>query len=311
MHLSSHLTIILNKENAAVMSRWGMVAGSALLGLSSACGQGPTSGSEPTIAAGFYPLEYVASRVAGDRYTTENLTTPGAEPHDLSLGIKETVTITEAALVVYEDGLQPAVDASVAENAEGETLDVSSVVDLEPLEDGGSEEFDPHFWLDPLRMARAADAIASSLGELDPDHAADFRSNAEDLRADLETLDREYAAGLSSCQRDTVIVNHDAFGYLEKYGLDLVPILGLSPDAEPTAADLRRIRSIVDNTGVTTVFSETLVSKKLSETLAADLDLETGVLDPLEGLSDQTEDEDYLSIMRTNLGALQQANDCR
>ena len=46
----------------------------------------------------------------------------------------------------------------------------------------------------------------------------------------------------------------------------------------------------------------------MSDALAGDLGLETAVLDPIEGLSDETADEDYLSLMRENLAALQKAN---
>jgi zinc transport system substrate-binding protein len=59
------------------------------------------------------------------------------------------------------------------------------------------------------------------------------------------------------------------------------------------------------------VFSETLASPEMAETLADDLGLETAVLDPVEGLSDETSDEDYLSLMRGNLEALREANGCR
>lgn len=278
------------------------------LGLLTACGTGSSAESETTIAAGFYPLEFLAQRVAGDTYTVENLTTPGAEPHDLELGIAETVTVSNAALVVYESGFQPAIDTSVEENAKGATLDATTVVELETLDSG---ETDPHFWLDPLRMADVGDALAERLTEINPDGEDTFTSNAEALRTELETLDQEYTQGLENCARTTVVVNHDAFGYLEKYGVELHAILGLSPDAEPTAADLQDVRSVVETEGITTVFSETLVSPKLAETLASDLGIDTAVLDPLEGLSDDSADADYLSVMRSNLAALQRANDCR
>lgn len=296
------------------------------LSLLAACGTDEASDPENTIAVGFYPLEYVAQRVAGENYTVENLTNPGAEPHDLELGIQETIVLSNAALIIYESGFQPAVDASVEENAEGMTLDAAAVVDLEPLQDDHDHadedadadaeghdhgEVDPHFWQDPVRLAELGDAVAGDLTELDPDNADVYAGNAADLRVDLETLDAEYADGLSSCERTTVVVNHDAFGYLEKYGLEMEAILGLSPDAEPTAADLQNVRSLVDSLGITIVFSETLVSPKLSETLAGDLGIETGVLDPLEGLSDDSSGADYLSVMRSNLSALQQANGCR
>ena len=58
------------------------------------------------------------------------------------------------------------------------------------------------------------------------------------------------------------------------------------------------------------MFSERLVSPRLSETLADDMGITTAVLDPIEGLSDETADEDYLSLMRENLAALEEANGC-
>ena len=106
------------------------------------------------------------------------------------------------------------------------------------------------------------------------------------------------------------MVSHDAFGYLEKYGLELAPIAGLSPGAEPTPADLERLQDLIHEDGITTVFSETLASPKMSETLARDLGITTAVLDPIEGLSDATTDQDYLSLMRANLAALTKANEC-
>ena len=106
------------------------------------------------------------------------------------------------------------------------------------------------------------------------------------------------------------MVNHDAFGYLTKYGLELEAIAGLSPDSEPTAADVARLQDLIEDEGVTTVFSETLVSPETAETLARDAGVEADVLDPIEGLADTTADEDYLSLMRANLEALRAANGC-
>jgi zinc transport system substrate-binding protein len=169
---------------------------------------------------------------------------------------------------------------------------------------------DPHFWLDPLLVADFADAVADELSEVDPDGAGAYADNAARLRSDLEALDQEYTDGLADCERTTTVVSHQAFAYLGRYGLDLEPIAGLSPDAEPTAADLARLQDLIAEDGVTTVFSERLVSPKMAQTLADDLGVTTAVLDPIEGLSDETAEEDYLSLMRENLTALQQANGC-
>jgi zinc transport system substrate-binding protein len=297
---------------------------------------GGSGGGGDRVVAAFYPLAWVTGRVAGENYEVTNLTQPGGEPHDLELSIRETADVEQAALVVFEHGFQPAVDAAVDQNAEGSVLDAAEAVELRPFADHSGEDhgdhasgeageegeehgaddghdhgdLDPHFWLDPLLMADLADAVADRLAELDPDHAGEYAANASDVRGELTALDREYAEGLAGCALDTVVVNHDAFGYLARYGLHLEPIVGLTPDAEPLPADLARLQDLVRTEGITTVFAESLGSRKAADSLASDLGVKVDILDPIEGLSDQTADEDYLSLMRQNLQRLQEANQC-
>jgi zinc transport system substrate-binding protein len=288
-----------------------MMACLALLVALTGCGASADDDTgKVRVATGFYPLAYVAERVGGDLVEVENLTQPGGEPHDLELTVQQTVAIAEADVVVYERGFQPAVDAGVEQGSQGATLDAAEIVDLQPAADR-PDQADPHFWHDPLRLAELADALATELGRADPGQRATYRANAEDLAADLTALDRDFTAGLARCERDTIVTAHDAFGYLTKYGLEVEPITGLSPDAEPTPADLARLQDLIREQGITTVFSERLVSPKLADTLAGDLGIRSAVLDPIEGLSDASADEDYVSLMRANLTALEQANGCR
>ena len=297
----------LSRAMPALLGLLGLVA---LLG-ASGCAALAEDDAGTRIAAGFYPLGYVAERVAGDAATVEVLTAPGAEPHDLELTIRESAVIAGADLVVHEAGFQPAVDEGVGQNAGGTVLDAAAVVDLLPATEGGSDDVDPHFWLDPLRMADLGDAVAADLAQIDPPGADGYAERAAALRRDLEDLDATYAAGLADCVRHTVVVSHDAFGYLEKYGLRIAGVAGLSPDAEPTPADLGTLQALVTDEGVTTVFYERLASPRMVESLAGDLGLRTAVLDPLEGLTEATADEDYRSLMEQNLVALREANGCR
>lgn len=313
---------------------------SSTLGACAAFEDSASTADGVQVAVAFYPLQYVAERVAGDHASVVNLTSPGSEPHDLELTAKETADVADADLVVFEHGFQPSVDDAVETNAGGATLDVADVVELQPAADDhdhdhegeadheGEEEhegeedhdhdhdhdhgdLDPHFWQDPLLMADLGDAVADELAEVDPDHADDFRAGAADLRSDLEALDAAYADGLAQCERSTVVVSHNAFGYLSRYGLQFESIAGLNdPQAEPTPADLAHLQEVIEDDGVTTVFYESLVDPKIAEQLASDTGVDTAVLDPIEGLSDQTAGEDYLSLMEQNLTALEKANGC-
>ena len=313
-----------------------LLAGTVALSGCSAFSDAPASSSSgggdgtPSVAASFYPLQFVAQRVGGDLIDLTVLTGPGQEPHDLELTVAQTATIAGADLVLLEEALQPVVADAVDQNGTGSVLDVEDVITLRALaeshEHGDEDEHadehgeedphdhgdeDPHFWLDPALMAELADAVAQELAEIDPEHAEDYSANAAALSEELEALDSAWASGLAECERDVVVVSHDAFGYLTRYGLDSHGIAGLSPDAEPTPADLGELQALIRDEGITTVFSETLAPRALSETLARDAGVETAVLDPIEGLSDETAEEDYLSLMEANLEALQEANGCR
>jgi len=310
--------------------------------LLSACGSSaasPAAGGEGgggvQVVAAFYPLQFVTERVAGDLAAVTNLTPPGAEPHDLELAASDVAALSDADLVVYESGLQAAVDDAL-ESAGTTAYDASADADLDLTYEGEHEhegeehaeedaegeheeehaageeqQTDPHFWLDPLRVAAVGDAVADHLSDVDPDHAEDYASGAASLRGDLEALDAELTAGLASCASTDLVTSHEAFGYLaERYGLTQVGISGLSPDEEPTAARLAEVADFVTENGVSTIYFETLVSPDIAETVAAETGAATAVLDPLEGLTDESAGSDYLEVMRANLQALRTGQSC-
>ena len=271
------------------------------------------AGGRLDVVAGFYPFAFLAERVGGAHVAVQNLTKPGAEPHDLELTPSQVAAVGQADLAIYEKGLQPLVDSAVGQEKPKAALDAATVVHLEnhgDLGEGDSHSDDPHIWLDPVDFAKVADAVSAKLQQIDPPHAADYRAGQAALDAQLGALDADYRAGLAQCQRKDVVTSHAAFGYLaERYGLTQVPISGLSPEAEPSASHLAKIQDLIKTKGVTTVFFETLASPKTAQALAADTGTKAAVLDPIEGVQDPSK-QDYLSVMRDNLAALRTALGC-
>lgn len=272
-----------------------------LVAVLSGCAAPARSG--PTVVASFYPLQFVAGRIVGDHARVLDLTAPGVEPHDLELTVRQTAEISAATAVLYERGLQPSVDQAVADNGPAHVLDTTSVV---PLREG-----DPHFWQDPTLLARVARAFTRTMAAAEPEHAADFRANDARLQHQLRRLDEAFRRGLAHCRTRTLVVSHDAFEYLgRRYHLDVYPIAGLTPDAEPSPQHLQQISQLVRSKGVTTVFNERLASPQMVDALSADLGVRTAVLDTLEGLTSADPHANYLSIMRANLAAIRKADSC-
>ena len=268
------------------------------------CGGSGGAAKRATVVGSFYPLAWVADRVAAPGTRIVDLTPAGAEPHDLELTPRDLETLQDANVVLYlGHGFQPAVEKAV-EGRSGPSIDLLSTQTLRPGAEEGATA-DPHVWLDPTRLARIAIAVGSALHR---------EQAAEHLAAELQTLDREFRTGLARCRRHEIVTSHAAFGYLAaRYGLVQVALTGLSPEAEPSPKDLERLVDDVRRSGATVVFSETLVSPRLAETIAREAGAATAVLDPIEGLTeDETSaGEDYLSRMRWNLVTLRKALGCR
>lgn len=292
--------------------------------VASACGASPTAGAETerlTVTASFYPLQYIAVRIGGDRVEVTSLTKPGAEPHDLELTPQDVAGLSDASLVVYLKGFQPAVDTAVRGEAGNRGFDVSAAAALDltytPIEQGQqvddeSGATDPHFWLDPRRLSAVAVALADRMTRADPSAATQFTANLAALRADLATLDAEFRTGLANCANPDLVTSHNAFGYLaQRYGLTQVGITGLTPEAEPQAGALADVTAFVRANRVRTIYYETLVSPAVADTVAAETGARTEVLDPIEGLNDRSQGSDYLAVMRSNLANLRAGQPCR
>jgi zinc transport system substrate-binding protein len=269
------------------------------------------------VVASFYPLAEAAEKVGGDRVEVTNLTPAGVEPHDLEIDPDQVDRILDADVVLYlGEDFQPAV-ADIAGDVDG-ALDLLSTLDLDEAsaDDGdGHDEgaVDPHFWLDPTLMASAVGEIEAALADASPDDADTFAANASAYADELAALDDEMSAALADCESDQIVTSHAAFHYLaERYGLTQVAVSGLSPEAEPDPDRLGELADLIDDEGITTVFYETLVAPDVAETLAREADVDTAVLNPLEGLSDDEVEagDDYQSVMRANLDALTTALRC-
>jgi len=281
-----------------------VMAAATILG--AGCGAGAGDSTDGAIVAGFYPLAFAAEQIAAAGTAVKNLTPAGTEPHDLELTPGDVRAVNDASLVLYlGKGFMPGLETAVEQRG-GRSLDLLADEELRP---GRNEEgeivSDPHVWLDPVRYAAMARAIGAELGNDDA---------GERLAGRLGQLDAEYRRGLATCKRRQIITSHAAFGYLAaRYGLEQIPLEGLSPEAEPSARGIADLVDLVNTSGVTTVFFETLVSPKLAQTVAREAGVDTAVLNPLEGLTDDeiAAGEDYFSVMRSNLAALQKALGCQ
>jgi zinc transport system substrate-binding protein len=278
-----------------------LVLAAAAAGCAGDGDSGDAAPARTSVVAAFYPLAFAAEQIGGERVSVRNLTPPGAEPHDVELSPRDVERIRSADVVLYlGSGFQPAFERAV-EGAGGEAVDL--LADVRLLEDEGKA--DPHIWLDPVRYRSIVRRIAASLERPGGD---------DELVERLRALNIEFRRGLSRCARRAIVTSHAAFAYLaDRYDLQQISITGVEPEAEPTARELETVIREVKASGAKTVFFETLVSPKLAETVAREAGASTGVLNPIEGLTEGelSRGETYFSLMRANLETLRRALGCR
>ncbi|MEN9327637.1 MAG: hypothetical protein RI947_445 [Candidatus Parcubacteria bacterium] len=260
------------------------------------------------ITASFYPLGEFARQIAGPNVTIDIITPAGIEPHDYEPTAKDIAAIRSSSLFIYNGN---GVDGWADKIANDLTSAVRVVNIKESLHVTSS---DPHYWLDPVLVQAMVKNIKTALINQDPAHTALYEKNAAAYIQELSKLHEDIRKGLKTCAKRQIVVSHAAFGYFAKrYGLTEMYIAGISPEEEPSPKRLAEIADYAKIHQAKYIFFESLVSPKLSETIATEIGAKTMVLNPVEGLSEEEikEGYTYISVMRKNLNNLREALSCQ
>lgn len=276
------------------------------------------------VLTSFYPMYDFACKIGGDCIDVTNMVPSGTEPHDWEPSTNDLKNLEKADVFIYNGAdMEPwADDLLVSRSDTLRVVEASENVELRTT-DGEHEhahehegadhhhgDFDPHVWLDPENAKIEMEAIRDALCAADPENSTVFQSNYEKYAAELDALDAAFREKLSSLPNRTIVVAHEAFGYLcDAYGLTQVGIEGLSPDSEPDPGRMAEVIDFVREHSISTIFFEELVSPKVAEAIASETGAQAKMLSPLEGLSDEqaAAGADYFSVMHDNLAALMEA----
>jgi zinc/manganese transport system substrate-binding protein len=175
-----------------------------------------------------------------------------------------------------EEGMHDALEAALTDGAN--VLEVGESLDPITLAEG---EFDPHVWMDPLRVARAAEMIAERMSRVRTD--IDWKIRADVFTARMVTTDveiQEILAAVPAADRK-LVTNHEALGYFaERYGFEVIGSVIPGPTTldQPSSAELAALVAVMREAGVAVVFAETSNSAALAEAVAAELGQETQVV---------------------------------
>jgi zinc transport system substrate-binding protein len=298
---------------------WGLLLAPVLLLACTTRDEQTYTSNKMTAVATFYPLQYLAQRISGDRMEVTGLVPTGVEPHDYNPSPKDMVAIQRAELFIYNGaGLEAFAPQIIAGLPTDGPIVVNATQGLQmttaSAHGGEGNDPDPHVWLDPHLYSQQAQLIHHALAQADQDGAAVYNANLSLLQDDLAKLEREMSDGLASCSRNTVVTAHRAFGYMaEKFNLHHIALAGLAPEEEPSPAHMKQLIEEIELTGTSYIFFESLTTPAVAEAIARETGAKTLEMNPLEGLTkDQLRSgEDYFTIMRQNLANLRTALECQ
>ncbi len=159
-------------------------------------------------------------------------------------------------------------------------------------------EFDPHIWLSIDNMILMSQEISTKLSEIYPQNSEIYQENTLKYIEKLNILKSEFDEKLSNCQKDKIIVNHKAFGYLaHEYNFEQISVAGFSPEVQASPKAIQEVIEIAKEYNLKYVFSEGQLDPKTAQTIANDIGGEVLELNPVES----NNAEDYFGIMRKNL----------
>ena len=146
-------------------------------------------------------------------------------------------------------------------------------------------EFDAHIWLDPENAKEMVKIIRDELIKIDPEGQRQYSVNAAGATLELDNLINNVEKELS--KDISYIVFHDAYQYFEtRFGVKSAGALTLNPDVLPGAKQIADIQDLISDKGIKCIFSEPQYNPKIIETLGNDMNISTGVMDPLGAFID-------------------------
>ena len=221
------------------------------------------SNNKLTIVTSFYPMYISTLNIVKDIPNVEvlNMTTSQTGClHDYSLSTKDLKTLSNAdILIINGAGMESFLDDVIDKYSDLKIIEASKGIDLiedtehdDHTEDHDHEDHDhdvnPHVWVSISKNIEEVSNIAEELSSLDPNHANEYQDNANKYIAKLENLKTEMHSTLDNIAHKDIITFHEAFPYFaEEFGLNIVGVIEIEPDSEPSAKEVENIISIIND----------------------------------------------------------------
>lgn len=242
----------------------------------------------------FYAMYDFARTIGGDDINVINIVPTGTEPHDFEPTASDMAKLSSGNVFIYNgagmDDWAQNVSSTLPES-------VKTVCASDGLEIEGS---DPHVWLSMENAKKQLNKICDALSEADKSHAQNFRTRTDEYISQIDNLEQEYKSAEFNGQ--TLLVTHGAYGYLcREIGIHQLALTSGQNETEASPSQIADSVKASGNKNVKAIYYDPLDGDKLAKVIASEANIETMPLYTFEG---DSENRDYITIMRENLEQL-------
>lgn len=274
-----------------------------------------------SVSVSSFALYDITTSIAKDSLKVISILPFGVDPHSYEPTPKTMAEIEKSTLVIYSgSGLEPWTHNYTFKQ---KVLNISKLVHLRKLSEKEEHEHhhagehesgvDPHYWLSLENMKIATDAITKELIALKPENKVLYTKRQKSYLKDLESLKNEYSNSLKSCKQKSIVVSHNAYGYLaNEFGFEVISLSGLSPEAQTNAKNMQKIIETIKKQNITLLFGESFASTKSMQSIANEVGLKVDTLDALGNITaeEMKKKLSYKDIMQINLHKIAKALEC-
>lgn len=258
------------------------------------------------VVVSFNPMAEFTKAIGKDKVDIKTIIPTGTEAHDFEPKPKDLVSLSKAKVFVYNGfGMEPWVDKAIAAANNRDLTVVEAARGCPPIKNSDEEalkehgQYDPHTWIS-LSMAKIeAKNVADALIKADPSNKEYYEKNYSEFASKIESMLSEYKEKFDKTERKNFVTGHAAFAYFcRDFNLEQNSVENVFAEGEPTAKKIQDLIQYSKANNVKTIFMEDMVSPKVSETLAKEVN---GKVEKISTIENKEEGKDYLQVMKENL----------
>ncbi len=252
----------------------------------------------------FYAMYDFAKTIAGKKADVISLIPSGLAAHDWEPGTQDIIGLNNADVFIINGmGMEAWSDDIINSLDNDDILVIEASDGVMPLDNNTST--DPHIWLNPQNAITELYNICKGLSAKDPENAEYYHNNYNNIKSQIEELDKEFSRALEAIPEKELIVTHGAFAYLfDAYGLKQYTIEGISGESDPSSSSLRATIDYMRENNKNEIFYIKSENTKLAETIAKETGASIFPLNPFEKNIDQ---KTYIEVMRENMNTIKEA----